>query len=299
MGNIIKSFNKYKYPYLFIAPTVTLLFVFTIIPIFISLIISFTNIDLSGLANWENIEFVGLENYAKLWKDSAFIKSILNTLFYVIVGVPLVILFSLAVAILLDYSKSVLFKLLRLVYYMPSITNIVAVAVVWGWLYNSNYGLFNYLLSLAGLPGLQWLSDPLVAKLSLIFLALWKAIGVNMIIFLAALQGIPKEYYEAAEIDGANKWQKLIHIKIPLLGHAIFFVAVTTVIGWLQFFEEPFIMTQGGPLNSTLSIALYIYQNGFQLGFFGYAAAGSFILFILIIAVTLIQFKLKKKDIEF
>ncbi len=299
MGNIMKWINKYKYPYLFIAPTLILLFVFTIIPIFVSLIISFTNIDLSGLANWENIEFVGLENYSKLWKDSAFIKSILNTLFYVIIGVPLVILFSLAVAILLDYGKNILFKLLRLFYYMPSITNIVAIAVVWGYLYNSNYGLFNYLLSLAGLPGLQWLSDPLLAKLSLILLALWKAIGVNMIIFLAALQGIPKVYYEAAEIDGANAWQKLIHIKIPLLGHAIFFVAVTTVIGWLQFFEEPFIMTQGGPLNSTLSMALYIYQNGFELGFFGYAAAGSSILFLLIIVVTMIQFKLKKKDIEF
>jgi multiple sugar transport system permease protein len=299
MGNVIKWVNKYKYAYLFIAPTVTLLFVFTIIPIFVSLIISFTNIDLAGLANSENIKFVGLENYANLLKDSTFRKSIFNTFFYVIVGVPLVILFSLAAAILLDYSKSVLFKLLRLVYYMPSITNIIAVAVVWGWLYNSNYGLFNYLLSLAGLPGLQWLSDPLLAKLSLIFLASWKAIGVNMIIFLAALQGIPKVYYEAAEIDGANKWQKLIHITIPLLGHAIFFVAVTTIIGWLQFFEEPYIMTGGGPLNSTLSIALYIYQNGFQLGFFGYAAAGSFILFILIITATLVQFKLKKKDIEF
>jgi multiple sugar transport system permease protein len=299
MENRLKRIGKYKYPYLFIAPTVILLFVFTILPIFAALIISFTNTDLAGLSDWTNIKFVGIENYSKVLSDEAFRKALFNTLFYVVIGVPLVILFSLSVAILLDYSKSALFKVLRLVYYTPSITNIVAVAVVWGWLYNSNYGLFNYLLSFIGIPALHWLSHPLLAKLSLILLAMWKGIGVNMIIFLAALQGIPKAYYEAAEMDGANSWRKLVHIKIPLLSHAVFFVAITTVIGWLQFFEEPFMMTQGGPLNSTLSIALYIYQKGFQLGFFGYAAAGSFALFILIIAVTLLQFKLKKGEIEY
>ncbi|WP_018133518.1 carbohydrate ABC transporter permease [Effusibacillus pohliae] len=299
MGNVIKWINKYKYPYLFIAPTIVLLLIFMILPILVSLIISFTNIDLAGLANWTTIQFVGLKNYTNIVSDSAFRQSILNTLFYVVVGVPLVILFSMAAAILLDYSKSMIFKLLRLFYYMPSITNSIAVAVVWGWIYNSNYGLLNYFLSLAGLPAVQWLSHPIWAKLSLIILALWKAIGANMIIFLAALQGIPKVYYEAAEIDGASKWQKLMYIKIPLMGHAIFFVAITTIIGWLQFFDEPFMMTGGGPLNSTLSIALYVYQNGFQLGFFGYAAAGSFILFVLIITVTFLQFKLSKKGIEY
>lgn len=299
MKNVIICINKYKFPYLFIAPAVLLLFTFTIIPIFISLFISFTNIDLSGLANWGNIRFIGLQNYINILSDGAFRNSIFNTFYYVIIGVPLVIIFSMFAAILLDYGKDIVFKVLRLFYYMPSITNSIAVAVVWTWLYNSNYGLFNYLLSLVGLPGQQWLSNPVLAKLSLIFLALWKAIGANMIIFLAALQGIPKTYYEAADIDGANKWQKLIKIKIPLLGNAIFFVTITTVIGWLQFFDEPFMMTGGGPLNSTLSMALYIYQNGFQLGYFGYAAAGSFILFIMIIFVTLIQFKFKKSDVEY
>jgi multiple sugar transport system permease protein len=150
------------------------------------------------------------------------------------------------------------------------------------------------------LPAVPWLQDPTMAKISLIALALWRAIGVNMIIFLAALQGIPKTYYEAAQLDGANGWKQLTKITIPLLRYAIFFVSITTMIGWLQFFEEPFIMTKGGPLDSTTSVALFIYRNGFQLSKFGYAAAGSFILFIAIIIVTIIQFKLQKnKEIDY
>jgi multiple sugar transport system permease protein len=170
---------------------------------------------------------------------------------------------------------------------------------VWSYLYNPQYGLFNHILKLLHLPPVPWLQDPTMAKISLIALALWRAIGVNMIIFLAALQGIPKMYYEAAQLDGANGWKQLTKITIPLLRHAIFFVSITTMIGWLQFFEEPFVMTDGGPLDSTTSVALFIYRNGFQLSKFGYAAAGSFILFIAIIIVTIIQFKLQKKEVDY
>jgi len=147
---------------------------------------------------------------------------------------------------------------------------------------------------LADIPAVPWLQHPVSAKISLIILALWRAIGTNMIIFLAALQGIPKAYYEAASLDGANKWQQLFKITVPMLKFAIFFVTVTTIIGWLQFFEEPFIMTNGGPLDSTTSVSLFIYRNGFQFSKFGYAAAGSFLLFIAIIIVTLIQFRMQK-----
>ena len=183
---------------------------------------------------------------------------------------------------------------------MPAITNIIAVAVVWGFLYNTEYGLFNYVLSLVDVDKVPWLEQPVLAKLSLIVLAVWKGIGINMItIFLAALQGIPNSYYEAARIDGAKRWQVLVYITIPLLRYSIFFVTVTTLIGWLQFFEEPFIMTQGGPLDGTVSMALFIYQRGFQFSEFGYAAAGSFVLFIVIIIVTLLQFKLKKSDVDY
>ncbi|SDG50430.1 carbohydrate ABC transporter membrane protein 1, CUT1 family [Fontibacillus panacisegetis] len=295
----MKEWDKYKYPYMFIAPAVLLLTMFSIIPIFIALVISFTDMDLVGLADFSNINSAGLSNYFELFKDPLFLKSIFNTSIYVVIGVPLVVIFSMAVALLLNYGTSRLFTTFRVVYYMPSITNIVAVAVVWGYLYNSRYGLFNYVLSWFGLPAQQWLQDPMLAKLSLIAMAVWKALGLNMIIFLAALQGIPRSYYEAAEIDGATGWKKLVHITVPLLSFATFFVTITTLIGWIQFFEEPLVMTKGGPLNATMSMALFIYNNGFKLSNFGYAASGSFILFIIIILVTIVQFVMKKKEVEY
>ncbi|WP_064094062.1 carbohydrate ABC transporter permease [Rossellomorea aquimaris] len=299
MGNGFKFNKNNKHPYVFIAPAVIILTVFSIIPIIVAFFISFTDLDLKGLADWSNISFIGFENYSKLITDDLFHKSIINTLFYVVIGVPLVIIFSLGIALLLNYGTSSLFKVFRGVYYMPSITNIIAVAVIWGFLYNTEYGLFNYLLSLLDVDKIPWLGEPTIAKLSLIVLAVWKGIGINMIIFLAALQGIPKSYYEAAEMDGANRLQVLFNVTIPLLRYATFFVTITTLIGWLQFFEEPFVMTNGGPLDGTISMALFIYKKGFQFSEFGYAAAGSFILFIFIILITLFQFKLRKSDTEY
>ncbi|MCR8850396.1 sugar ABC transporter permease [Rossellomorea sp. SC111] len=293
------SMSKNKHPYVFIAPAVIILTVFSIVPIIVAFLISFTDLDLKGLADWSNVSFIGLDNYSELVSDELFHKAIFNTLFYVIIGVPLVIIFSLGIALLLNYGTSKLFTVFRGVYYMPSITNIIAVAVIWGFLYNTEYGLFNYLLSLLDVEKIPWLGEPTIAKLSLIVLAVWKGVGINMIIFLAALQGIPKSYYEAAEMDGANRWQVLWNVTIPLLRYATFFVTVTTLIGWLQFFEEPFVMTNGGPLDGTISMALFIYQRGFQFSEFGYAAAGSFILFIIIIIITLLQFKLRKSDTEY
>ncbi|KGO32540.1 sugar ABC transporter permease [Oenococcus alcoholitolerans] len=185
---------------------------------------------------------------------------------------------------------------MRLIFYTPSITNTVAVAVVWTYMYNPNNGLLNNILRSIGLPGLQWIYDPATAKISLIFLAIWKAVGLNMLIFLAALQGIPESLYEAAELDGANKWEQIRHITLPSMQFSIFFVSVTTLIGWFQFFDEPFVMTKGGPLNSTNSVALYVYQNGFQNSNFGFAAAASFVMFVAIILATSIQFRIQRKQ---
>lgn len=299
LNQILKRTVKDRYPYIFIAPALTILILFSLLPITIAFVISFTDMNLKGLADWSNISFIGIENYKTLLTDSVFHKAVFNTLFYVVIGVPLVIISSLSIALLLNYGKNLVFTVFRAVYFMPAITNIIAVAVVWGFLYNTEYGLFNYILSLADVDKVPWLEQPVMAKLSLIVLAVWKGIGINMIIFLAALQGIPNAYYEAARIDGAKRWQILFQITIPLLRYAIFFVTVTTLIGWLQFFEEPFIMTKGGPLDGTVSMALFIYQRGFQFSEFGYAAAGSFVLFIVIIIVTLIQFKMRKSDVEY
>lgn len=283
-------------PYLLIAPTVLLLLLFSITPLFVAFVMSFTNMDLAGIANFANVDWIGMTNYLEIFKDEVFLQALSNTVVYVVIGVPLVIALSLSIAIAINFGRGKVFEWFRVVFYMPSITNVVAVAVVWGFLFNPQYGLFNFILNTIGLPDVPWLQDPFVAKLSLILLALWRAVGINMIIFLAALQGIPRTYYEAAALDGANTFQQMFKITIPLLRYAIFFVTVTTLIGWIQFFEEPFIMTEGGPLNSTTSLALFIYQNGFQLSNFGYAAAGSVVLFVLIITVTLIQFRVQKNE---
>lgn len=283
-------------PYLLIAPTVLLLLLFSITPLFVAFVMSFTNMDLAGIANFANVDWIGMTNYLEIFKDEVFLQALSNTVVYVVIGVPLVIALSLSIAIAINFGRGKVFEWFRVVFYMPSITNVVAVAVVWGFLFNPQYGLFNFILNTVGLPDVPWLQDPFVAKLSLILLALWRVVGINMIIFLAALQGIPRTYYEAAALDGANTFQQMFKITIPLLRYAIFFVTVTTLIGWIQFFEEPFIMTEGGPLNSTTSLALFIYQNGFQLSNFGYAAAGSVVLFVLIITVTLIQFRVQKNE---
>ncbi|RRJ64910.1 sugar ABC transporter permease [Paenibacillus oralis] len=294
----MKGLSQKNAPYLFVAPTLILLALFSLLPIAIALVISFTDMDMAGLADYSSISFIGFDNYKEVLLDPSFQKAIFNTLFYVIIGVPLVIVISLTVALLINFGKARIFKAFRVIFYMPSVTNVVAVAVVWSYLYNPSLGLLNYILTSLGLGPVPWLQDPVMAKISLIILAVWRAIGLNMIIFIAAIKGISKTYYEAAQIDGASAWRQTWSITIPLLRFAIFFVSMTTMIGWLQFFEEPFVMTNGGPLDGTLSVALFIYNNGFQFSKFGYAAAGSFILFFAIILVTLVQFKLQNKEAD-
>ena len=291
-----KTFQKA--PYFFISPALILLLVFSIIPIFVAFFISFTDMSLVGLADWTQINFISLDNYKEIITDPIFLKSLKNTLFYVIFGVPVVIALSLSLALMINFGKNKLFSVFRMIFYTPAITNVVAVAVVFSYLYNPSFGFLNYILSIIHLPSVPWLTNPVVAKISLIILGVWRAVGANMLIFLAAIQGIPKELYEAASLDGASKMQQTLHITIPSLRFSTFFVTVTTLIGWLQFFEEPFVMTNGGPLDSTTSIALFIYRNGFQFSKFGYAAAGSFILFDMIIVVTLLQFKIQRKNEE-
>ena len=295
----MKSRNKLA-PWVFITPAMILLIAFSILPIFIAFFISFTDLSLSGLADFSRIEFVGLENYQDVTSDGVFLQSIGNTLFYVALGVPLVVTLSLTVAVLIQMGNGPFFDMMRLFFYSPSITNIDAIAIVWSFLFNPNQsiGLINQVLSWVNIGPIGWLQNPQVAKISLIILAVWRGLGINMLIFSAALQNISPTLYEAAEIDGATRWEQIWNITIPQLKFSTFFVVVTTIIGWLQFFEEPFVMTEGGPLNSTMSIALFIYKNGFQFNRFGYAAAGSMILFIIIIVATLLQMKVQRRRDE-
>jgi multiple sugar transport system permease protein len=285
-------------PYGFIAPAMLLLFTFGVLPILVAFVVSLTDMNLAGLGDWSRITFIGFDNYVQLLSDGQFWQALTNTGIFVVLGVPTVILLSLIIALALNRSQSPFFRVLRSFYFVPAITAIVAIALVWGYLFNTQFGLFNYVLSTVGLPPVSWLSDPVIVKFSVVWVAVWRGLGLNVIIFLAALQGVPKEYLEAASIDGASEFRRTISIVIPLLRFAIVFVAITTMIAWLQFFDEPFVLTKGGPLGASTSISLFLYQTGFSTSQFGYASAGSVVLFAIIALVTVVQLWLRRKDVE-
>jgi multiple sugar transport system permease protein len=285
-------------PYAFVAPAVALLLGFGVLPILVAVLVSLTDMNLGGLGDWSRISFIGTENYRRLLSDNEFWQSLTNTGIFAILGVPAVIVVSLVIALLLNRANNRYFRALRSFYFLPAITAIVAIALVWGYLYNTQFGLFNYLLSSVGLPQVQWLSDPIWVKLSVALVAVWRGTGLNIIIFLAALQSVPKEYLEAADLDGASELRKTVSVVIPLMRFAIFFVTITTIIAWLQFFDEPFVLTKGGPLGESTSISLFLYQKGFSASQFGYASAGSVILFVIIAFVTLVQLRARRTDVD-
>jgi multiple sugar transport system permease protein len=286
-------------PYVFVAPAMLLLLAFGVLPIAVALLVSFTDMNLAGLGNWSRIRFIGIDNYTELLGDSAFWQALGNTAIFAFLGVPTVIALSLLIALALNRSQGRFFTALRSFYFVPAITAIVAVALVWGYLFNTQFGLFNYLLSIVGLPPVPWLSDPIVVKFSVVLVAVWRGLGLNVIIFLAALQGVPREYLEAAAIDGASAFRRTVSIVIPLLRFAVFFVTITTIIAWLQFFDEPFVLTKGGPLGASTSISLFLYQEGFSASQFGYASAGSVVLFAIIAVVTVIQLRIRRADVDY
>lgn len=291
---IVSSLRKYHVPYLFIIPSLTILFVFLFLPVVVSFITSLTDWDIYGLANWKKISFVGFENYQTLLRDKIFWKSLFNTFYFVVVGVPFAISLALLMAIVLN-EEFIRFKsFFRTSYFAPVVTTLVAVAVVWRWLYNPDYGLINWVLQTVGLPPQNWLGDTKLAMPSLIVMAAWKNFGYNMVIFLAGLQAIPDTLYDAAKVDGASYWQRFRYITLPGLRPTTFFVTVTTMIGFFQLFGEPYVMTKGGPLNSTISVVLHMYNQGFKFFRMGYASAIGYILFGIIVVFTILQIKLQK-----
>ncbi|MDW3214954.1 MAG: sugar ABC transporter permease [Ilumatobacteraceae bacterium] len=283
-------------PYVFVGPALLLLLAFGVLPIVVAGFVSLTDLDIAGLANRDNVSFVGLENYRTLLSDGDFWRSIRVTLAFIVIGVPAIIAISLAIAFGLAQGTNRWFRALRTFYFLPAITAIVAISLVWGLLYNTQFGLLNYLLDSVGLPKVNWLSDPTVAKFSVGIVAVWRATGLNSIIFLAAIQNIPQEYYDAAALDGAGEWQKFRYVTFPLLRFALMFVTVTTLIAWLQFFDEPFVLTDGGPVGATTSVSLFIYREGFSRNQFGYASAGTVALFCLILVVTATQLRLFRRN---
>jgi multiple sugar transport system permease protein len=277
--------------YLFSLPFLVLFLVFTIGPVIASFLMSFTDLRSADIRHPLAVGLVGLENYSKLLSDETFHKAAFNTAYFVVVGVPLTMGLALAVAVGLDSGITRFRTAFRVGYYLPVVTSIVAVAVVWRFLLQPDTGIVNTLLGYVGVEGPSWLRSETWAMPSLIAMSAWRNMGSLVIIFLAGLQVVPKEMHEAAAIDGAGAWGRFRHITLPLMRPTLLFGSVITMIGYLQFFEEPFIMTRGGPLDSTLSAAYYTY-NQFGFGNYSYAAAMAYVLFVVIALATAVEFRL-------
>jgi multiple sugar transport system permease protein len=280
----------------FAAPFMIVFVVFLAFPIIASFALSFTSFGLRDLANPIGATFVGLKNYVDLLGNPKFWTSLFNTFYFVVVGVPLTLAIGLLIANALNRGVNRFKTAFRVGYYLPVITSIVAIAVVWRFLLSPDVGLVNMLLSGIGIKGPAWLADPVLAMPSIIAMAVWRNLGFAMVVFLAGMQAIPASLYEAASMDGAGRWQALRHITIPMLRPTILFMTVITTIGYLQLFEEPFVMTDGGPLDKTLSVTMYMYQQGFTFFHQGYASAIAYVLFVIVAIAAFLQFKFLRSD---
>ena len=281
--------------YYFLAPALALIAVFFFVPVVASLLLSFTDFDLYAIGDLTNARLVGLRNYATLLKTPLFWSALQNTFYFALVGGPLSVGASLGAALLVN-ARLVRFKsFFRTLYFIPFVTTLVAVAVVWRYLYHPRYGLLNYALGAFGVGPVDWLGNPHWAMPAIILMAVWKNFGYNMLIIVAGLQSIPEELYEAARLDGAGALKQFRHVTLPMLGPTLLFVSVITMIGYFQLFAEPYVMTQGGPLRATTSVVLLMYEEGFRWWRMGYAAAIAFALFVVIFVATLVQIWVQRR----
>jgi len=280
---------------LFLAPALTAIGFFFFLPVVAAFVLSFTDFDIYALASFDNARFVGIRNYVQLFQDPLFWVALKNTVYFLVVGGPLSIAVSLGAALLVHSRLARWKPVFRFVYFAPVVTTLVAVAIVWRFIYHPRFGLLNYALSFVGIGPIDWLGDPAWAMPAIILLAVWKNFGYNMIIFIAGLQNIPDSLYEAASIDGAGGWQQFWRITVPMLAPTTLFITIITMIGYFQLFAEPYVMTQGGPMKSTLSIVLLMYEQGFRWWNMGYAAALAFVLFAFILAGSLLQSRLQRR----
>ena len=279
--------------WLFVAPALGAIALFLFVPVFASLLLSFTDFDIYAVAALRNLRFVGFANYQTLLAEPLFWQALRNTLYFVAVGGPLSVAASLAAALLVNARLARCRPLFRTAFFLPVVTTLVAIAVVWRYLYHPRIGLINQLLAGFGVAPIDWLGDPHWAMPAILLMSIWKNFGFNMIIFVAGLQAIPERLYEAASLDGAGPWCQFRYVTLPMLAPTALFVAVMTMIGGFQLFAEPYVMTQGGPSNHTLSVVLLMFQEGFRYWNMGYAAAIAFVLFAILLAGTALQLKLR------
>jgi len=279
----------------FTLPALLLIAVFFVLPLIAALALSFTDFDLYALADPTNLRVVGLHNYSTLLTTPMFWKALGNTAIFVVLGVPLSLAASLSAALLIESRLTRFRGLFRTALFAPVVTTLVAVALIWRYLLHTRYGLLNYLLTHLGLPAIDWLGDPHWSMPAIVLLAVWKNFGYNMIILIAALQSIPEDLHEAARLDGAGAWARLRHITLPLIAPTLALVGVLTVSGYFQLFAEPYVMTQGGPLQSTVSVLYFMFEQGFKWWNLGFASAVAFLLFALILGLTALQMRLARR----
>jgi multiple sugar transport system permease protein len=280
--------------YLFLLPNVIGFLVFTALAVLAAFGLALTEWDLLVPPT-----FIGTANYAKLvTRDPVFRQAMINTAYFVAGVVPLDVISSLSLALLLNRPIRAM-TLYRAIYFVPVVTSLIAVSIVWQWLYHSEVGLINYVLTGLGLPKINWLGSTEWAMPAIIFMSTWKAMGYYAVIFLAGLQGIPQHLYEAADIDGANARQRFWKITLPLLSPTMFFVLVISIIQSFQVFAQPFIMTRGGPADATITIVYFIYNNGFVWFRMGYAAAASWVLFAIIFLITILQARWQRRWVHY
>ena len=291
----LRQIRKNWSAYLFLGPGLIHFAIFTVFAVVFAFYISFHE--------WNIVKpdkpFVGLDNYRQLFVDPRFHRAVLNTLTFM-VGVPLNMISGLLVALLLN-TKVRGQAIFRTMYYIPVVTPLVVSSIIWKWVYQGDYGLLNYYLLKFGLIDhkIVWLADPNLALPALIIMGIWGGTGATMVIYLAGLQSIPEEMYDAAKVDGASGWQRLIYITVPLLSPTTFFLFITGIIGAFQIFTEVYIMTNGGPLNRTTTIGFYLYTTAFRKFDMGYATAMAFALFAMIFVFTVIQWKFTRGDVEY
>ncbi|MEW5013476.1 sugar ABC transporter permease [Clavibacter michiganensis subsp. michiganensis] len=279
----------------FCLPFVAVFAVFMLVPLVRSFAMSFTDFRATDIRSPFAVDFTGLDQYAALFTDATFLRSIGVTAFFVVVGIPVTMVIALALALALNSGRGRIVSFFRVGFYAPVVTSIVAVSVVWRYILLPD-GLLNSALAVVGITGPNWLSDTTWALPSLVVMAVWRNVGTLMIIFLAGLQAVPEEVQEAAVMDGASPWRRLISVTLPLLRPTLLLGSVLISVGFLQFFEEAFVMTRGGPLDSTLSVAYYTYRQ-FGFGEYGLASAASYVLFLAIALLSLLQFRLlRSKD---
>jgi multiple sugar transport system permease protein len=279
----------------FVSPALAAVVVCFVVPVIGALALSFTDFDIYGIADRHNVRFIGLANYRRLIATPLFWAALRNTLAFVVVGAPLSIAVSLATALLLHARLARARAVFRTALFAPVVTTVVAVAVIWRSLFHPRHGMIDHALGWLGFHPIDWLGDPRWSMPALIIFAVWKNFGYNMIIFLAGLQSLPEEPYEAARLDGATRVQQFRFITLPALAPTTLLVTILTMVGYFQLFVEPYVMTRGGPAQSTTSVLYFMFEEGFQWWNLGFASAVAFVLFAIMLAGTLAQLALARR----